>query len=85
MATKHKVIPMTFDHTEFAMAMDAMMLVNGITNEELAEMVGLDHSTIENYRNDRSRGWFPRMGTFLDICNVLDLNPVNYFAFADKV
>lgn len=79
MTTKHKNIPFVFDHENFAKAMDTVMTIDDITDEDLAGYIGLDHSTVNNYRHNRSSSWHPLMKNFLAICNALDLDPRNYF------
>jgi transcriptional regulator with XRE-family HTH domain len=83
MATKHKWMDFEFDLEEFALAIDGVMIAENIADEELAELVGLDHSTINNYRNGNIKDWYPRMATFLNICNVLNIDPRNYFKLVD--
>lgn len=48
---------------------------SGITQSELAEIIGISCKQISNIENGHS---FPRMGTFLKLCSYFDVNS-DYF------
>lgn len=86
MTTKHKHVNFEFDHMEFGLAMSGVMQAENITDEDLGDIVGLDHSTVGNYRTAMAKGkWYPSMGTFLKICNALDIDPRQYFSLEDSI
>jgi len=78
MPPKHRVIPMKFDTETWA---DALELAADDGQKELAYLLGLDPSTVSSWINGRYSPNFPypSMTTFLNVCNMLDLNPQNYF------
>lgn len=59
----------------FGEALNELLAKTGITQETLAEEVGIDRSMISHYINDKS---VPRINVLLKIANVLKIDPT-YF------
>ena len=84
MSTSYIYIPFTFAHERFANDVKSYVAETGLTYDEVGEMIGLDGSTVNNYANNRATTWFPMMKTFLSMCNLMSLDPRNYFELDNR-
>ena len=76
---KYKVVPWEFNHVAWSAAM--AQIVDSGDMEALAELTELSTAAIRNWaKGVYTEGYqYPRMTNFLKICNVLDINPQEFF------
>jgi hypothetical protein len=75
----YKVYNFRFDLERFGYDLKRCKFVNDKT---LAAMLGLDASTVNNWKNharSNTETPYPSMTNFLKVCNLLDLDPREYF------
>ncbi len=84
MVTKYRLVDWDFDQTLWAQSIDAA--ANKIGQKELAEFIGVSPTTIRNWRVGRWTEDFtwPAMHNLLKVCNMLDLDPREFFNLEDK-
>jgi len=77
MTKRERSIPMVFRHTDFGNDIFTRRLELKLTASEVAQLITVDQSTVSKYE----RGAEPNMkvGNFLTLCNIFDLDPRNYF------
>lgn len=83
MATVYRIYPMVFDRTKWA----AVLNVAAAGDQKgLAYLLGIDPSTLSGWINDRYSPNFqhPSMTFFLNVCNMLDLNPQEFFCLDES-
>ena len=83
MNTQYKVVNYVFNKALWAQVIaDA---TRDIGRKELAEIAGVDHSTISNwsFMHMRPEVNWPSMMNFVAIVNLLDLDPTEYFILED--
>lgn len=75
---KHIVIDFKFDMVRFAQALSGTPIA---FRGELAEIIGVDQSTLSNWIHEGAKGKydFPLMRNFISACNWLDLDPRQFF------
>jgi hypothetical protein len=84
MTIKYHVYDFEFDVERFAQVLQARILPDNVVF--VANMLSIDHSTLENWREGRYKDVkfpYPSMTNFLKIVNLLDLNPCDYFRLKD--
>lgn len=86
MGIEYKWANWRFDNTYFAACVMGAVRQHGLHN--IAEMMGVDHSTVENWANDKYKGRkfnHPHMTNFLTFCNLTDCNPNEFFTIQDPL
>lgn len=80
MATKYRVVHWRFDTEAFSRHITAWVVVVGA--EAIADAVGVDHSTVENWsydcRGSKGRN-YPNMTNFIKVCDELSLDPRDFW------
>jgi transcriptional regulator with XRE-family HTH domain len=84
MNVRYSPVNWEFDTAAFSAAVTEAL--SFATEKELAEMLGVHHSTVNNWARGKFTGEFrwPHMYNFLSICNLLDLDPRSFFVLTDK-
>lgn len=78
MATKHRIVPFEFNWSKFSADLRKNLKAGDIVTA--AQIIGVDYSTLANWRKGAYRGRsYPMMHNFINACNVLDLDPRDYF------
>jgi len=75
----YKVFNFRFDLERFGYDLKRCDFVNDTT---IAAMLGVDGTTIHNWKNRAQANTttpYPNMTNFLKVCNLLDLDPRDYF------
>lgn len=83
MSKTYRVIPFVFDMKAFS---DALKVLPEDEISRFAEILGVHSSTLRNWRNNAHRNTlfpYPNMTNFLTVCNLLDLDPRNFFVLAE--
>ncbi len=78
--TKYKIVGFTFDLVRWGY--DIRRAMQYIAPDYLAGLLEVDHSTLENWRDGRyksTKAPYPMMTNFIKVCNLLDLDPRDYF------
>jgi len=76
---KYTIYPMKFDLEQWA---EVLKGIETSDVREFSEIIGVDYSTLKNWRSCAYRGVrfaHPSMGHFLNACNWLDLDPRQFF------
>jgi len=84
MTTQYVLVPFKFDMAGFAAELKE---IDHADLKEFAGVIGVDHSTLENWRNGsylKRESAYPSMGNFLSACNWLDLDPRAFFILEEK-
>jgi len=73
-----------FDNARFSQAI--IDIREGLTWDELSDLMGISKSTLNNWANGNWSKDFPHphMSNFLFVCNELNLNPIDFFMLVDK-
>lgn len=74
---KERSINMVFRKHQFATDIKACRAELGMTLDEVAKNVNITDGQISRY--ERAEESSPKLQNFLDICNLYDLNPQDYF------
>lgn len=74
---KERSINMVFRKQQFATDIKACRAELGMTQREVAKHVTCTEAAIGSYENALEDN--PKLQNFLDICNLYDLNPQEYF------
>lgn len=78
---EYKIYNWAFDSVKWAGVLDLVALE--IDDRTLGEILGVDRSTVNNWRKRAyrlSEYDFPSMSNFIKVCNVLDLDPRDFYA-----
>jgi len=77
MTIEYKIMPFRFNGELWA---QTLKTIRNPDLDEFAEIIGIDESTLRNWRNQAHRGDFahPSMSNFLKACNWLDVDPREY-------
>ena len=67
-------------HLEFAGRLSSIRTAKGISAREMSLSLGQGAGYINNIENGRS---LPSMSMFLEICEYLEISPMEFFNFAD--
>lgn len=85
MTLKLTVVPFVFDWQTFSDDLRQATDQNGIERAVLAQLIGIDSSTLGNWINRQyPDGGYPLIKHFLAACNWLDVDPRKYFVLADE-
>jgi len=80
MVTKFRVINFKFDHERFSVELQK---IHSHDVKLFAEAIGVDESTLRNWRRNtytESKFAHPAMSNFIIACNILDIDPRDFFA-----
>lgn len=79
---KHIIIDFKFDMKAFA---DTLKSVSESDLNDFAAVIGIDHSTLRNWRIEGAKGKYamPSMRNFINACNWLDLDPREFFVLVE--
>jgi transcriptional regulator with XRE-family HTH domain len=83
MVTSYKLMKWAFSNTRFS---DVLFLwVSNFSMKEVAEMLGVSKSTVNNWMNGNFSEEFPHpnMSNFLVFCNETDSDPRDFFVLED--
>ena len=83
MTTKYRVFNFVFDLPSFG---EALKMVEPGEIRLVADMLDIDQSTLRNWRNGAYKQPFahPNMHNFLNVCNLLDLDPRAFFVLENN-
>lgn len=70
-------VPMVFNHIRFGNDILACRLELGLSGEAVAEIVGIEKSSIYKYEAGKEPS--PKLRHFVAMCNAYDLDPREYF------
>lgn len=85
MSIRARVIPFVFDWERFSDDLRQATLEGGINRAILADLIGIDVSTLGNWINCRyPNNSYPLVKHFLAACNWLDVDPRQYFVLASE-
>jgi hypothetical protein len=79
MTTVYRLFNWRFNIVAFAADLERCDFVS---NYELAALLGVDDTTISNWKHRAYASGpapYPNMTNFMKVCNLLDLDPRNYF------
>jgi len=81
---RYRMMDYAFDNVAFSAAIKAMH--EHFSWQELSDLMGISKSTLNNWANGNWAPEFPHphMSNFLLVCNMLDLNPVDFFLMVDR-
>lgn len=78
MVTKVRSVRLIFNNMRFGNDILARRLQLGMTGAEVAVLAGNMHATLV-YKYEAGKEENPKMGNFLSLCNVFDLDAREYF------
>lgn len=78
MTTKYVVMNFRFDDEKWS---ETLKTIRTEDMMEFSQVIGVDRSTLVNWRNRAHKGAFPHpsMSNFIKACNWLDVDPRDYF------
>lgn len=77
MVNRTRSVPMIFNAVRFGNDCLARRIEVGLSGEELEKLLTFDKTTL--YKYERGAEPNPKIGNFLALCNVYDLDPREYF------
>ena len=77
MVNRTRSVPMVFNHVRFGNDALTRRIELKLTQDDIVALTGISGATVSVY--ERGREPRPNMGNFLDLCNVYDLDPREYF------
>ncbi len=81
----YKDIPFRFDIARYAKSVLRAIDMHGA--DDIAEMIGVDTKTLQNWATGTYKSSpfpYPRMTNFINFCNLMDIDPGQYFTIEDK-
>lgn len=81
MVNKTRSIPFIFRKHAFATDIVAARAELGVTQREAARSLNCTEAALGSYENALEDN--PKLGNFLDVCNLYDLNPSDYFELSE--
>lgn len=81
MVNKIRSIPFVFRKHAFASDIVSCRLELGVTQREAANSLRCTEAALGSYENALEDN--PKLQNFLDVCNLYDLNPCEYFQLAE--
>lgn len=81
MAKKTRSIPFVFRKHAFASDILACRVELGVTQREAANSLRCTEAALGSYENAMEDN--PKLQNFLDVCNLYDLKPTDYFELAE--
>lgn len=80
---KVKQIDYVFDANLFADTIIKLSHEAKMTQREVAEIIGVETATIGNYEMP-TKNCQPNMQNFIEVCNLFDINPSDFFSLSDR-